>query len=385
MRPLDRLGSYGKTLTFPPCSNTMNLMSIWNKVLVGFIFLGTLGFAYQATLVLKINRHWRDRVHEHEDALAKVRVENLALKEADEDDGEGVRLGIRWSEVRLHKLLSDRGRVWRNCQPRPGVQQGASPATAVAIGEPNPHGIALKAILYAFEETPAEDGGRYVGEFVVTSVDDDNNQVVLTPTTTWSQKEAAYLAKSPGKGPWTLYDTMPLDSHDILADLDDDEKRAGLPESTVDEYIKDGQPAESGDPEELTVDGKYVRRLRNFDVLFREFKNRCRTLADQFAVVTRDSVYLDAALANARGQVAFRKQEGAELTVERDGYRRDVSVQTSHQKVLQDKLTSIQKSIPRMIAANHALAAEISRIQLAARDRIDAKTRRLANTAARPE
>jgi len=334
----------------------MNFMSIWNKVLVGFIFLGALGFAYQATLVLKINKNWRDKVHDHEVVLAKVRVENLALKEADEDDGEGVRLGIRWNEVRLHKLLANRGRVWRNCRPQPGNPQATGPATTVAIAEPNPHGIAMDAILYAFE-TPAEDGGRYMGEFVVTSVDD--KQVVLTPTTTLSRKEAAYLAKSPGKGPWTLYDTVPLDNHDVFA--------------------------ESGDPEELTVDGKYVRSLRNYDVLFRELKNRCGALADRIAVVTRGNAYLDAALAYARGQIAFRKQEKDKLKAKRDGYGREVAAQTSHQKVLQDKSAAIQKNVLRMIAKNHALAAEIARIQLAARDRIDAKTRRLANTPAPPE
>jgi hypothetical protein len=377
MGRLDRMGSYGKTLTFPPCPNNMNLMSIWNKVLVGLILIATLGFTYQATVYLKISELCREEVQKQEAELAKVENENHVLREADD---EAVRPGIRWTEVRLHQLLANRGRVWYHCEPRPGNAQEGGPETAVAIATPDPHGIALKAVLYAFEETPAKDGGRYVGEYVVTSVDDDNNQVVLTPTTTLSQKEAANLAKSPAKGPWTLYDTMPLDGHDTFAKMDDEEKKASLPDSTEDEYIKDGKPAKADDPKELKDDdGNYVRRLRNYEVLFRDFKNRCVTLIDQIAVVTRDNVYLDAALADAGEQVK------AELTVERDGYRRDVSVQTSHQKVLQDKLAGIQKSILRMIAKNHTLAEEISRIQLAARDRIDAKTRRLANTGARPE
>ncbi len=355
-------------------------MSIWNKILIGFISIGALGFVYQASVVLKINQHWRDSVKQHEEKLAKVQEENILLVDADEDNVDAP-LGIRRLKIQQHRLLVNRGRVWYNCEPA----QGGAAGITVAISEPNPHGISDKSILYVFEEAAEAGGGRYVGEFVVTLVDDDNNQVVLQPTTKLLPKEVALLTDALATGPWTLYGNMPLDTRYVFEDLEDDEKQAALPGDAVDEYIKDGNDAGVDDPEELTVDGKYVRRLRDYDVLFRKYKAGSRALIDRIAVVERDNVYIDAALVNARKQVAFRKQEVTELAARRDNFRREVAAINAHGRVLYNKLSAIKATVFRLIAENESLAEDITRTQIAARDRIDARTRRLVKSAGQPE
>ena len=53
--------------------------------------------------------------------------------------------------------------------------------------------------------------------------------------------------------------------------------------------MKDGKPAEPGDPAENVVDGNYQRPLNDFRVLFREIQ-RSRPLAeDRFEALTKDN------------------------------------------------------------------------------------------------
>ena len=207
----------------------------------------------------------------------------------------------------LGRKLYDRGRVWPNCFPREfdgnsitvitaqwGNERctGATPAVARDEGLPatepapaegeeaeggeaaqprqqprgRPHGIAEQTVLYAFVETPlaalgapireaifagseADFSGRervcsvpsmYLGEFTVTSETPDG--ITMSPTIPLSEEQTAVLAAP--QSTWMLVEMMPVDSHEILAELEEDQLRVLFPESLVNEYIRDGKDAD---------------------------------------------------------------------------------------------------------------------------------------------
>ena len=118
---------------------------------------------------------------------------------------------------------------------------------------------------------------------------------------------------------------MPQDSHEIFAALSDAEKKALLPADSVAEYLKDGQPAAKDDPKECVVDGKYVRPLRDYDVLFRADQEKRILLTDSIDAATRDKKLAQEALALAQKQadactrdIAAAKEELDEVAAQRE-------------------------------------------------------------------
>jgi len=382
MGRLGMLGCGDISLTSQSPPNIIKVMSIWNKILVGFILLGALGVIYQSAVVLKINEHWRVAIKQHKERLAQVEEENVLLVEADRSSGEDVALGIRQLKIDRHRLLVNRGRVWRECEA--AAKPGAMGIT-ITVDEPDPHNIATDSILYAFEEIGAAEGGRYIGEFVVKGVDAANNQVVIEPTCKLTAEQGQLIGSALKKGTWTLYDTMPLDNHYVFADVEEDVLRAALPEDTAEEYIADAKVAKEAQDANLMEKPEYPRKLRSYSVLFSRHKTAREAAKDRLTVLERDNKYLDGALANAKKQVDFRKQEIVEMTARRDAFRRDVAAINAHGRLVYAKLKAIQATVAKLIVENDALAAEITEKQIAARDMIDAKTRRLADTAGRTE
>ena len=216
--------------------------------------------------------------------------------------------------AKLGRKLYDRGRVWRNCFPGDfdgnsitviTAQWGDEPCTgatlsgatddgipATAEGEEGeaaqprqptqgrPHRIAdegKETLLYAFVETPlaaldppireaifvgseADFSGRericsvptmYLGEFKVTSVAPDS--ITMTPTIPLTDEQTAVL-EAP-QSTWSLVEMMPVDSHEVFEELNEDQLRVLFPEPLVNEYIRDGKEAdrERDLPERITV------------------------------------------------------------------------------------------------------------------------------------
>jgi hypothetical protein len=124
-------------------------------------------------------------------------------------------------------------------------------------------------VVYAFTEK-ADESGRllptsYLGEFVVA--DNQNGTVTLTPTLRSPQYDKVVGESNQ----WSLYELMPLDSHDAFAEvgsassedalfgrMDPDVLNkifAALPESNrqavIDSYTRDGQAANDNDPPDV--------------------------------------------------------------------------------------------------------------------------------------
>jgi len=353
-------------------------MSIWNKILVGLILLLSVIFFFMAARALNAHRHWQQQARVLKQKLLEQEAVHRELMEGSPEDPSMLGL-LPTTKLELGKLLVDRGRVWHDCRPQ-RVSVVKDPQTgedsvevAVTTDSPDPHGIDVKTVLFIFEQKKIEDGGAYLGQFTVTAAPPKNLQ--LQPSRKLTVREFQRLeASQKNQTPWVLYEVMPADRHDVLTELSEDEIRSMFPDDTEDEYVKDGRPSDPTNPESA----KYVRQLRDYDVLFGAYHNERSMAIDERQAATRDLKYLQAALADAKQQEQFRiaeidglKKELAECVAERDAV-------AAHRKALEAKLSAVNADIERMIEANQALAGEIARIQLEATRRIDEQTRRMA-------
>lgn len=350
----------------------MTVMSIWNKVLVGFIVVAALAFFALAARALKTHQYWRETAHQLEDALEaeqeieKQLVEGTGAEEAD--------MGLRQVRLAIHALLIDRGRVWRNCTPQQ-VQAGGNQSVSLSLvtDQPEPHGIPVKAVLHIFEEAEVQQGGHYLGEFVVSGVGENNLQLV--PSMKLNDRELKRLQNS--KGPWSLYEIMPIDQRRVLADLDAERIKAMFPDASEEEYLADLEAAqaaaESGEEPPR-------RQLRDYDLLFGEYHRQRAKWSDRMAANRRDLQYLQAAIDDANKQEQFRKDEIDRLTKDLAEGTREQEAVAAHRAALEAKLAEVQKGISNLLSANEALAGEIAKIQLEATRRIDERTRSMAQT-----
>ncbi len=357
-------------------------MSIWNKVLVWLIGVAALGFFYLTVRTLDTRTYWRKSVLAHEKAIERVRAENRKLIDGDPKATELSQMGIRQVRIELDKLLLNRRRAWFNCDPKVKVGEGTAEVT-VTIENPAPHGIADKTVLYAFEEAKVADvqkRGRYLGEFKVTKVAD--KQVTLAPTSELTKRELDRLQVSTSKGPWTLYEIMPRDSHEIFAEMSNDEKKDMLPPESLPEYVKDGQPVAEDDPRAQKVDGKsvYVRPLRDYRILFDADLQDRALMANRFADTTGDTKIVEDALAQAKKQVDGYTADIASAQKDLEKVTSERNLVANVSKAIEEQLTKVTQAISQLIKENQAMAGRIAQQQLDAARRIDERTRAMAQS-----
>jgi len=352
-------------------------MSIWNKVLLGVICVALLPFFYLAGRALKTHQHWSTAAEKFQARIKQVKAENEKLFEGEEVAEGQFQPGIRQLRQELHKLQVDSRRTWRHCSPR--LKIGEADGTAeivVTIEGATPHGIAEKTVLYAFEEVDTAQKGNYLGEFRVTGATD--KQVTIVPTFRLTPREIAKLKTA--KIPWTITELMPQDGRLAYATRTDEQKRSMLPPGTVAEYLKDGKPAAADDPREQVVDGKYVRPLRDYLVLFNSERERNILLRDSIEASTRDKALTVDALAEGRKQEESCKRDIAAETAERAEAFRQRDIVAGWLKTVQDTLSAVLADVEQLIQKNQAMAGQIAKFQMEAARLIDQRTRAMAQT-----
>jgi hypothetical protein len=323
-------------------------MSIWNKVLVGLIIVASLGLFYLGMQTLKTHKYWRESARKHEAKLEPLPKEIENLKFGTVDGG-----CLRDLRVALAKQLAQRGRVWNNWAP----QQIVNPQTGevrISTDAAGPHGITDKMTLTVFEARDPKGKGRFLGEFKVKAIAE--KQIVLEPAMTMTPDDLARLQQS--KGPWTLCELMPTDSHEVFAGLGEKELREILPAHAVEQFVNDGK------------EGK-TRKLRDYGVLLKEFDRQRAILVEKQNTVARHKQELDAAVADAKRQVQFRQNELAALKTELAALARERDAALAHQKALEKEITDRQSKIARLIEENRAAADEIAKAQFEAVGRIE--------------
>jgi hypothetical protein len=391
------LGTRDRSLTPPRGLTIIYNMSIWNKILLGLIAVASLGFFYTASRTLRTYEFWCKKREAFRAALEKVQNDNEALRYADYDHkfpNSTVTVGIRGLQSELEQLQTNRGRIWEKCAPAIDARDAQSISVGVTTVQPNPNGISLKMILYAFEDGDDQHVGRYLGEFKVMQAGD--NKVVLKPAGAMTEIEIRRLMAS--KGPWTLYELMPADQHELFVDMPDDRKKALLPEASVSEYLRDGQAAQPEDPpeckldipikakpgkEELGVpDGKYHRLLRDYKRIF----TACRTdrilFNDSREALTRDNNYLAEASKDAQVQTQFAQDAMDKLKKSFSNAREQQTAVQGYMSVLQTRCARFKKLVDDAIEQNKKTADDIRRSQIEAARLIEQRTRTMGQLGA---
>lgn len=391
-------------------------MSIWNKILLGCIFVTALVLFVLSTRALQAHRVWQESYNQHKLAIAEAEQQAKDLVDGD--------TGLRETKLQLYKLLIGRGRVWDDCQPT-NVAKGQDPVTnqqRVQITVTTPDPVEAQSVLYAFEDKPLGEGGAYLGQFTVTQV--GGEQIILQPSVRLSDAEYARVqASQQGQNTWRLYELMPTDDHDVLADLTEEQKKALFPNdetfgdakyASVNDYLYHGQIIMKEEAERLGLDGKvvmvdengkpvleeagdkeglykevedgkgmFIRTLRDYEVLFDE-EHRIRAMtADRIQIAKRDLQFLEGALADSRIQRQTRQKEIRDLEQElvKVSHERD-AVQDLETK-LSGAIASMQKTIDDLIARNDATIAQVGQIQAEAARVINARTAGVVQTSGR--
>jgi hypothetical protein len=306
-----------------------------------------------------------------------VQKENQNLQEG-RKIGDEFEPGIAQVRAELNKLIVDRHRVWYDCNPAVSIDKQTGAVTVKAtVAQPDPSGITPNTILYAFEQAGVQQKGRYLGEFKVTAAGD--KQVTMEPAfrlLPWDREKL-----STAKGPWTLYDSMPHDNHQIFARLSDEEKKALLPADSLSEYLEDGQPAAKDEPPERIVDGKYMRQLRDYAYLFKTYRLDITELIDLEQADMRDLKLLEDTLADAKRQVQFYQGQVTVFQALAAKFQRQRDAVLNYLEKLKEKFAAAKEAVEKTIQKNKAMAGQIAKIQLDATRRIDQRVRAMAQSA----
>lgn len=353
-------------------------MSILSRVLAGFIFVASLVFFYSAARTLQTHESWRQKATALESQLNQTLASNELLAHGDQNTP-----GILQLSVDLHDLIVDRGRVWYGAMPGPIDDTGG---TSVTIAEPVPHGVTGNSLLYVFEQstTDPERFGTYLGAFKVAGVTEADptqegqaGEVALVPARALSPTALDRLKAS--TGPWMLYEILQRDRYDVFADLEEAELQAILPGSTVQDYIKHGEPAEAADPaERKDEEGNYVRQLRDYAVLFRELDRQMTLLRDRIASSESALAALKYANDDSMKQEEFRRAEVATLTERLNRARHELKAVQDLQQKLEDELQRTQDAVAKFTAEARALETELTERQLSAAEAINDRTQATA-------
>jgi hypothetical protein len=342
-------------------------MHIINKVLLGAIIFFALVFFVLGAGVLHKQNQFRTEINRLQASLNAVERQNQVLSH-----GEAGQPGIPQLATELDRITKGRGNVWYNVAPT--QIDPASGSVTVTLETPLPHQLTPEKVVFAFGDR--EKGGGYLGEFRVSAAAE--KEATLTPTGRLVTTELERLQNSPA--PWTLYEVMPADSNSagsenwVFKEIGEDELRAMLPEASLQEYLKDGKPADPNDPPERVEDGKYVRRLRDYLGEFHEYHRQRSIYLDRIAAQQKDNEYLGNQLSRAQETVTFRaaeiedtKAKLARATAERDAV-------IAHRKDLESQLADVEASIQRLARENERLASELTRWQTEALNRVNQRT-----------
>jgi len=372
----------------------------WGHVLVVVaLFFSTVGFTILAADALNKRSTFQERAEKASAELQPLKEIHAALARGTNDSelinrlrSQGVEfeddvetapgLGDLRHQLRLVGRTS--GRVWRNAQPL-GPLDPQTGQISVGIEFPQPLGITQGAVLFGFEQGPAnssdpDQGRQYLAEFRVVSV--AGQQLTLESVLSLDQRQGQRLLQS--QGPWLLYEQMPGDRHDLFAEFTDDQLKQLLPASTVDEYLRDGTPWTVDDgqwvkegrndrgeivgPDDWDDSTKFVyrRQLRDYAFIFNDLaKSRVEMLSKRQALV-QDNQSLAATLESAKKLGAYRTDEQQKLRSDLAGVQADRKAIETHLANLQRQVQRGTALLNKTLAANIDLANRLATLQQAA-------------------
>ena len=306
--------------------------------------------------------------------------------------------GVLELRHQLRMSNRDRGRLWRNAvptseidpetgavtvgvpvvRPEPSPEDDPSEAEAAPVN-PGPLGLEKDSVVYLFEQgipsgAPDAPSPQYLGDFrVIEQVAE--REVRLEPLGQLELDTEAAQRLFDSEGPWTIYESMPGDRHELFASFNEEQLRSLLPAETVDEYLRHGGPVTADDSdyekEGLDADGLPVapdaadqavsfryRRLRR-DYAY-QFKELTKTRAELVAVVQAtetDIEKLAEALEGAERLRSYRQEEISKLESDLASLRREQRAIEDHVSALQAQVDKAKRLLMETLQANAQLAS----------------------------
>jgi hypothetical protein len=137
--------------------------------------------------------------------------------------------------------------------------------------------------------------------------------------------------------------------------------------SVIEKEVEDGE-------------GKYLRWLRDYEVLLKSYHLQCSILIDLKEDAERDLKYVRDALAEAEEDYQSFEREKTRLTTEKEKVEYQLSVVNKLLRKLRGEVRAYHDAVDRLIAENRSVAGRIDAAQQEAKRRIDARTGRMART-----
>jgi hypothetical protein len=384
----------------------------WGYVIVvELIFLATMGFFLLASETVRINAVFRTKINKDQNDLDKVDVQIDALQNGSDNGSIIGQLGGGETPVKTekdeqgneklesianldHELLIAtrlRGPIWRIAKP--GIVNAQTGEVTIVVPTPLPGGPVRaggqpeSVVVFMFDDGPpqppaakgAPSGPQYLGEFRATQ--SGPLQAKLQPVLALDEFERRRLATS--RGPWIIYETMPLDRHEIFAGKTDPQLQQLLPKKSVNDYVRDGKPATADDDPLRVVgfdeNGKplpagdskitkkvYQRRLRDYAAEFDEMARRRIAMLTDIDAINKDIVRLTQAKDAADKIQAFRENERTKLTSDLAGVTKERAAIEKHLTEVNKLLARARQLTKDLMQRNDQLAAELAARQLQA-------------------
>jgi hypothetical protein len=339
---------------------------IYQVVLVWFVFAAAMATVYLSARTLKTHQAWGSTLAAWQKAVDEVQRENARLQGGEENGAEIVEPGIDQLRSELHRTVVGRGTIWFNVSvdkidPKTGVAE-------LTIERPQPHDIQAKMVLFAFQQKPVAEGGKYMGEFRVTKGESTSKTIEVAPNIPLTDEDRQRLAQT--KGPWTLYAVMPVDDAKQFAALTPDERRALFPDKS---------------PEDLAAYANPDRPLWDYEYFFHQNSDERALLAASIATTQDNLRRMESAQKAADADVKYRQAEITALSADREKNLFEQKAIHTYLLALQKKLVEVRADWRSSLSATIQTARKIQRIQIKAAEQIDRATGEQANVDPAPK
>jgi hypothetical protein len=198
---------------------------IWHVIFMLFVFGAAIALCAYTSMTLRTHNAWRTVVRGQREQIGSLKTERDQMLYGKLAELEQETPTIRSLNAEIGRVLMDRGRVWRQCQPTPpeaddSVTVSLPPAPGEGGGvAAAPERLKKDTIVYVFVETevPEEEGlplgtkipVHFIGEF--TAAEDSADTVKLRPLLPLSPADKNMMRLQ--NFTWSIYETMPVDGH----------------------------------------------------------------------------------------------------------------------------------------------------------------------------
>lgn len=275
----------GVLLALFVCFLTYMNTKVWRATHVTFaflVFVAAAAFMIYASLALKTHAVWKKEAQRLEAALTVETEKRDSLTDGKLAEYPQTTPTIFGVTSEVHRVILDRGRVWRGCAiaaadansvtlNTAAPPAGADPAVPAAT---KPNNMQPRTVVHAFKEAPATDPAItiklpavYLGVFEATAVTESN--VTLAPLLPPDAEQRAELQDA--NATWALYESMPTDNYDVFTGLTDEQLRVLLPfertgmtaaeyDALIKSYVRTGTAFDANDrPEDKWVKVKFLK------------------------------------------------------------------------------------------------------------------------------